>query len=93
MPLIIRGLKEDVNISLPQLEGGDRFHAVSNGFWFYFNPHHREGGDNGQYGQIRSHIYFNPHHREGGDIFFSALLRSPSISIHTTAKVVTRSEA
>ena len=45
MPLIIRGLKEDVNISLPQLEGGDLTIQPASNLIHHFNPHHREGGD------------------------------------------------
>ena len=45
MPLIIRGLKEDVNISLRQLEGGDLTIQPASNLIHHFNPHHREGGD------------------------------------------------
>ena len=33
----------------------------------YFNPHHREGGDDMKYTRRMGPYDFNPHHREGGD--------------------------
>ena len=70
-------------------EGGDQIRK-----WFEcpainFNPHHREGGDPSQQPHKHTGEYFNPHHREGGDQGTDTLQLSCTISIHTTAKVVT----
>ena len=54
-----------------------------------FNPHHREGGDTLFLSSSKTSIDFNPHHREGGDKGRRSIRSSHTISIHTTAKVVT----
>ena len=70
-------------------EGGDNdlYNNILGGW--NFNPHHREGGDSST-PRVYSWIFdFNPHHREGGDPSLLCGSSQITISIHTTAKVVT----
>ena len=54
-----------------------------------FNPHHPQGGDRSTHSKGYVYRYFNPHHPQGGDSASSIVIFFPSISIHTTRKVVT----
>ncbi len=54
-----------------------------------FNPHTREGCDNGEEGLCQDDIDFNPHTREGCDVKTVMEAGIEIISIHTPAKGVT----
>ncbi len=55
----------------------------------YFNPLHREGGDQRVQGDSKTPGDFNPLHREGGDGGGRGNHKRDDISIHSTARVET----
>ena len=72
-------------------EGGDRGQGTVDVIVVDFNPLHREGGDRGENGLETEKSNFNPLHREGGDRNGGTGPDAcPGISIHSTARVETK---
>ena len=74
-------------------EGGDHQILIMSVLFNYFNPLHHEGGDWCGALTPAAGINFNPLHHEGGDARFVDWRMKISISIHSTTRVETCSQA
>ena len=72
-------------------KGSDSFNVLCSRSVLNFNPHFRKGSDGAVFITCPILAYFNPHFRKGSDRWQAVAYRWFEISIHTSAREVTKS--